>query len=281
MTRTVNDLLAHKERSEPVVVLTCYDYPTAVRQDAADVDVIFVGDSVGTNVLGYRSVTQVTMGDMLHHLGAVRRGVAQAFLLVDMPYRSFKTPPVALENARRFQAAGAEGVKLEGGAAVVDTVTALRAAGIPVCGHLGFTPQTAGPRGRVVGKTVEEAKRLIADARALADAGVFMLVLELVPEEVSQYLAATLPCLVIGIGSGRDLDGEVQVVNDILGMNERVFRHTSRFAGWRETVDAGFAEYVAAVRDRRFPDVANTAHLPPNVLEALQDELAVPSRRGG
>jgi len=261
-----------KKRGERVVMLTCYDFPTAGLQDEAGVDVIFVGDSVGTNVLGYDSVEQVTMEDMLHHLRAVRRGVKEAFLLVDMPYKSFDTPETAVSNARRFLEAGADGVKLEGGEEILDQVRALRAAGVEVCGHLGFTPQTAGPRGRVVGKTVEEAKRLIADSEALDREGVCMLVLELVPEELAALIARRVRAVVIGIGSGRGVDGEVQVVHDILGITERVFRHTKRFAEWRKEAARALKDFVEAVKGRQFPEERNVSHLPLEVREALPSE---------
>ena len=270
MPKTAKDLLDMKKRGERVVMLTCYDFPTARLEEEAGVDVVFVGDSVGTNVLGYESVEQVTMEDMLHHLRAVRRGVEEAFLLVDMPYRSFETPEKAVSNAGRFLEAGADGVKLEGGAEILDQVRALRAAGVEVCGHLGFTPQTAGPRGRVVGKTAQEAKRLIADSEALDREGVCMLVLELVPEELASEIAERVRAVVIGIGSGRRVDGEVQVVYDILGVTERAFRHTKRFAEWRKEAQRALKSFVEDVRAARFPEERNVSHLPPEVREALR-----------
>ncbi len=273
MARTTGDLLDQKKRGEPVVMLTCYDFPTAQVEDAAGVDVIFVGDSVGTNVLGYASVHDVTMDDMLHHLRAVRRGVTRAFLLVDLPFRSYETPPQAVENAQRLIDAGADGVKLEGGSEVLETVKALRASTIEVCAHLGFTPQTAGPRARVVGKTAEEAKKLLLDARALDNAGIFMLVLELVPEELSRAIARAIDSVVIGIGSGRGLDGEVQVVNDILGITEQSFRHAKRFGAWRDQTSRAVAEYTTAVRQQRFPEEGNVTHLPPEVEERIRTEV--------
>lgn len=260
-----------KTRGEPVVMLTCYDYPTAVAEDAAGVDIIFVGDSVGTNVLGYESIQQVTMDDMLHHVRAVRRGVKRAFLMADMPYRSFETPAMAVENARKLVDAGVEAVKLEGGDHVTDVVKALRAEHIEVCGHVGFTPQTAGNRGRAVGKTIEEARTLLTDARALADAGVFMMVVELVPEALSQRIAREVPCCIIGIGSGRGLDGEVQVVNDILGITPRAFRHAKRYTDWRDQAETVFAKYVSDVRARRFPGAENAILLPQDVCQTLDD----------
>src|SRR5947209_12761422 len=157
-----------KATREPVVMLTCYDYPTAVLEDEAGVDVIFVGDSVGTNVLGYSSETEVTMADMLHHLRAVRRGVSKAYLQADMPHGSYDTTEAARRNAEAFIAAGADGVKLEGGYDQVPVVRELAAAGIEVCGHIGFTPQTLGSKGRVQGKSSEQARELIDSALALA-----------------------------------------------------------------------------------------------------------------
>ncbi len=269
MTRKTDVFFRKKAQAEPVVILTCYDYPTAQLQDSAGVDVIFVGDSVGTNVLGYSSVEEVTMEDMLHHLRAVKRGVTNAFLLVDMPYQSFSEPGQAVANARRFVAAGADGVKLEGGRTVLESVKALRRADIEVCGHLGFTPQTGGSRGRVVGKTLDEARQLISDAEALDEAGIFMLVLELVPEELSRFLTSKCSCCVIGIGSGRCLDGEVQVVNDILGITDRTFRHTKHFTNWRTHAYNAIKNYTKEVREGAFPAPDNVSHLNPDVLDSL------------
>ncbi len=256
---------AAKARREPVVVLTCYDCPTARLEDTAGIDIMLVGDSVGTNLLGYASEREVTMEDMLHHVAAVNRGRQSAFLLADMPYASYDTPASALANARRFLAAGADGVKLEGGRVVRAQVEALRAERIEVCGHLGYTPQIKGPRPKVVGRTPAEARELIADAEALCAAGIFMLVLELVPEELACHLAARLPCIVIGIGAGRNLDGEVQVVRDVLGLTGRAFRHAKAFADGAAQTAAALAAYAGAVRARTFPEERNVTHLPPEV----------------
>ena len=242
-------------------MLTCYDHPTACLEDAAGIDVILVGDSVGTNVLGYASVDQVTMDDMCHHVAAVSRGVRAAFLLADMPFRSYETHAEAVANARRLLSAGAGGVKIEGGREQLPVIEALRAGGIDVCGHLGYTPQTLGPRPVPVGRSREEAGRLLADAGALDDAGVCMLVLELVPEELSGRVTAHVSCPVIGIGAGRLTDGEVQVVNDILGMTERVFRHTRPWMAWRGLARAAIASYAAAVREGAFPEDGNVTHM--------------------
>ena len=258
-----------KLRGEPVVMLTCYDFPTAVIQDASGVDIIFVGDSVGPNILGYRSMDEVTMDDMLHHLRAVRRGVGRALLLVDMPYGSYESCQIAVENAKRFLREGADAVKLEGGQEVLDQIKALREEGIEVCGHIGFTPQSAGLKGRVVGKTYEEARRLLEDAKALDSCGIFALVLELVPEELSRHIARTCKAVVIGIGSGRGLDGEVQVVTDILGITPREFRHTKRFTNLGDEMRRAITTYVREVKSRSFPEERNVSHLPPEVYDKL------------
>ena len=167
-------LLEMKGRNEPITMLTCYDYPTALRQEAAGVDVIFVGDSVGVNVLGYDRPQQVTMEDMIHHTRAVRRGVKEALLVSDMPFVSYNTPELAVSNARRFVEAGAEMVKVEGGREILDRVAAVLGDGIPVMGHVGFTPQTAGEGKHVVGaqarpsRTISARPRVISAARALS-----------------------------------------------------------------------------------------------------------------
>ncbi len=269
MPRDPQSFFAKKARREPIVALTCYDAPTARLEDAAGIDIALVGDSVGTNLLGYASERDVTMEDMLHHTAAVARGRTSAFVLADMPYLSYDTPAHALENARRLLAAGADGVKLESGRAILPQVAALRAEGIAVCGHLGYTPQTKGPRPAVAGRTAPEARELIADAEALCGAGVFMLVLELVPEELARHIAGRLSCPVIGIGSGRGLDGEVQVVNDILGLTARAFRHAKAFADMHARAGAAIRAYADAVRGRAFPEERNATCLAPDVAAEL------------
>src|SRR5262245_14923234 len=149
MNKDLSYLLTKKAQHTPIVMLTCYDYPTAQMEDEAGIDIIFVGDSLGTNVLRYATETEVTLGEMLHHLKAVRRGVQEAYLLVDLPYGSYQTPAMAVENARRLLLHHPDGVKLEGGIEQVEVVRALVAQGIEVCGHIGFTPQTLGTKGRV------------------------------------------------------------------------------------------------------------------------------------
>jgi 3-methyl-2-oxobutanoate hydroxymethyltransferase len=266
---------AKKRAGEPIVMLTCYDYPTAVLEEEAGVDVIFVGDSVGTNVLGYASETEVTMADMLHHLRAVRRGVKDAYLLADMPYRAYETPEVALTNARAFLAAGADGVKLEGGAEQESVVRALAEAGIAVCGHIGFTPQTLGSKGRVQGRALEQARALIESAETLERAGLRMIVLELVTEPISKLVSERLRIPTIGIGSGRYCDGQVLVVNDMLGVSTFERKMTKKYADLHGTNQAAITAYTREVRERQFPAEANSFTMDEAELAKLREWAAI------
>ena len=218
--------LDKKRSGVPITMLTAYDYPTALAQDAAGLDVILVGDSVGTNVLGYQSEREVTLADIVHHTKAVRRGTRRAYVLSDLPFATYDTPDQALASARELVASGADGVKLEG--ALPDIVAPLVEAGIEVCGHLGLQPQTQTEK-RVQGRTAEAARRLLAESLTVEQAGATMLVLELVPEEVAAAITRRLAIPTIGIGAGRHVDGQVLVVPDVLGITEREFRHNRRY----------------------------------------------------
>jgi 3-methyl-2-oxobutanoate hydroxymethyltransferase len=273
--------MAQKRAGEPITMLTCYDFPTATMQDEAGIDVIFVGDSVGTNILGYDSETEVTMADMLHHLRAVRRGVQHAYLLVDMPHLSFRTPAIALENARAFIAAGADGVKLEGGSEQREVVRTLTADGIDVCGHIGFTPQTLsqpGGKGRVQGKSFESARSLVESADVLQEAGVMMLVLELVTEGVAELITHRLTIPTIGIGSGPSCDGQVLVVTDLVGTSPFTRKIAHRYAELREAETNAFRRYNGDVKGRRFPTGANGFPTDPDDLAQLRKLYGVPQR---
>jgi 3-methyl-2-oxobutanoate hydroxymethyltransferase len=263
-------LQAKKDRGEPIVMLTCYDYPTALLEEQAGVDVIFVGDSVGTNVLGYSAETDVTMDDMVHHLRAVRRGVKDAYLLVDMPYLSFESPQIALANARRFLAEGADGVKLEGGSEQAAVVEALARAGIDVCGHIGFTPQTLGSRGRVQGKTYEQARVLVESAQALETSGAMLLVLELVTEDLARLISERLRIPTIGIGSGRFCDGQVLVVNDVLGISPFTRKIAKRYQEYQELTLQALEAYRDEVAGKRFPTEANVFPTDPKELAHIK-----------
>lgn len=243
-----------KQQGEPIAMLTCYDYPMAVFQDAAGVDVIFVGDSVGVNVLGYASPQQVTMDDMLHHTRVVRRGVAAAVLMADLPYHSYETPQKAVENARRLVDVGAEIVKLEGGDNMASQVGALVEAGIPVVGHVGYTPQTRTGERPVFGDRAAEALEVLEDAISLEEVGALAVVLECVPERVAEVVTQRLEIPTIGIGAGRVCDGQVLVVHDMLGVHETAFRFVKAYANLGSIMPEAFAAYVTDVKDHSFPE---------------------------
>ncbi|MGC3989234.1 MAG: 3-methyl-2-oxobutanoate hydroxymethyltransferase [Chthoniobacteraceae bacterium] len=217
MTASFRD---RKARGEKFAMLTAYDYPMARLLDECGIDLILVGDSLGMVVLGYPDTTSVTMEDMVHHCRAVTRGVQRARVVVDLPIGSAETPALALENARRLAEAGAHAVKLEGGENRRPQIETIIAAGIPVMGHIGMLPQRVRIEGgyKIKGKTDEEAERLLADARALEQAGAFAIVMELVRPDVSARITSELSIPTIGIGSGTDCDGQVLVIHDLVGM---------------------------------------------------------------
>lgn len=279
MKLSINDIKGMKGHDN-VVMLTAYDYPTALLEDECGVDVLLVGDSVGTNMLGYDDVSQVTMADMVHHVAAVARGAKRGFVLGDMPYRSFATPELAVTNARALVDAGADGVKIEGESEAIDAVSAVVAAGIPVCGHIGYTPQTDGDRARVQGKDLERARELVQVAKRLEAAGVSMLVLELIPERLAGEITACLGIPTIGIGGGRLCDGQVQVVLDIAGLSTRVYRHAKAYGTLGEQYRGVLRAYVDEVRTGAFPTEQNVSRLPDDVYQDIH-AWCEEHRRGG
>lgn len=261
-----------KAAGERFVALTAYDYPTARLVDEAGVDVVFVGDSVGTNVLGYESEREVTLDDVRHHLRAVRRGTKRALILADLPYRTYETVAEARENAGSLVRDGADLVKLEGGCEQVDKVRALVEDGVVVCGHIGFTPQTLfvpGQKGRVQGRLRAEAEALLADARALEAAGVAAIVLELVPEALGGLITRTLSVPTIGIGAGRGCDGQVLIVHDVLGLSVRTLRLAKAYTNGRDAALDAVRTYAAEVRDGAFPAEANGFAMDPAELPGV------------
>ena len=272
MKKDIAYLHTKKQERQPITVLTCYDYPTACLQDEAGIDIVFVGDSVGTNILGYKSETEVTMADMRHHLKAVRRGVTDAYLLVDMPYAADRDAKQAIANAEHFLADGADGVKLEGGIEKVSIVTALVEQGIEVCAHIGHNPQIHGSKAATHGKTFSKAKRLIEAAEALADAGAKLIVLEKITEEVSQIITETIGIPTIGIGAGRFCDGQVLVINDILGIGQP-FKHAKRYQDYNQLTFEAICRYREEVANGIFPTDANTSHIPADKLARVQKWL--------
>ena len=272
MKKDIAYLHTKKQEQQPITVLTCYDYPTACLQDEAGIDIVFVGDSVGTNVLGYKNETEVTMADMRHHLKAVRRGVTDAYLLVDMPYAADRDTKHAVTNAKLFLSDGADGVKLEGGIEKIPIVTALTEQGIEVCAHIGHNPQIHGTKASTHGKTFAKAKQLIEAAKTLAAAGAQLIVLEKITEEVSQIITDTLNIPTIGIGAGRFCDGQVLVINDILGIGPPL-KHAKRYQDYDHLTFEAICGYREEVANGTFPTDANTSHIPPDKLARVEKWL--------
>ena len=255
---SITDLKAKKKRGERIVMMTCYDYPSARLLEAADVDILFIGDTLGMTVLGYDSTIPVTMDEMLHHTKAVVRGSSSAHVLADMPFMSYQTSPEdALRNAGRLlKEGGAQSVKLEGGVRVAETVRFIVDAGIPVMGHIGLTPQSINQLGgyRVQGKTPASAVRLVNDAVALEQAGAYAIVLECVPLELAKTITARLAIPTIGIGAGPHCDGQVQVFHDLLGLFDGfVPRHAKRYADLGTQITEAVRAYANEVRQGSFP----------------------------
>jgi 3-methyl-2-oxobutanoate hydroxymethyltransferase len=256
---TVRDLQEMKRRGEKIVVLTAYDALFGRIVDESQVDVVLVGDSLGQVVLGYDSTIPVTLDEMIHHGKATRRGVQHALLVVDMPFLTFQiSEEETLRNAGRIlKETGAEAVKIEGG----DEKTALQAralvrAGIPVMGHIGLTPQSVHAMGgyRVQGREEAEAQRLNEDAVRLSDAGCFSIVLELIPAVLAGEITRSIVVPTIGIGAGPNVDGQVLVLYDMLGLNEAFKpRFLRQFAEMGETARKAITEYAAAVRRGEYP----------------------------
>ena len=275
MRVTINQLREMKARGEKIAMVTAYDFPTARAAESAQVPVLLVGDSLGNVILGYESTIPVTTTDMLRHTAAVVRGSKQALVVGDMPFMSYQiSAEQALANAGRFiQEAGAQAVKLEGGMTVADTVKRIVDCGIPVMGHIGLTPQSINQLGgyRAQGKTLEAARRLIADAKALEAAGAFSIVLETIPAPLAAIITRSLAIPTIGIGAGPDCDGQVQVMGDMLGLSSFVPRHARQYAHLSEIMSAAIAEYARDVRSGAFPTAKESLPLDEAVLVQLQD----------
>ena len=272
---TVRTLRAKKRRGEPITMLTAYDYPSAVAVDRAGVDVILVGDSLGMVVLGYDTTLPVTMDDMIHHCKAVARGAHYPLLVGDMPFMSYQVSvEEAVRNAGRFlQEGGMDAVKLEGGRERIETIRAIVSAGIPVMGHIGLTPQSVNQLGgfRAQGKTAAAAKRLLDDALALQDAGVFSIVLESVPGKLAALISEKLDVPTIGIGADVSCDRQILVFNNLLGLFDRFTpRFVKQYAQLHEVIDSALREYVDDVLNRRFPAAEHTVEMKPEEWEALQ-----------
>jgi 3-methyl-2-oxobutanoate hydroxymethyltransferase len=275
---TVADIGGMHADGQRIPMLTAYDYPTARILDDAGIPLLLVGDSVGQVMLGYESTVRVTMTEMLHHTKAVVRGARRALVIGDMPFLSYATPEDGVENAGRFlREAGAQAVKIEGGVRSARTTEEIARAGIPVMGHIGWTPQAEhgmGGKVKVQGKTRDQARALIADAFAVQEAGAFAIVLELVPEQLAAAITERLRIPTIGIGAGAGCSGQVQVVTDLLGMGDFSPRHARRYANLRETIGEAAKSYAADVVAGTFPGPEQTVRMEDSVLDEVLGRTA-------
>lgn len=257
MRTTLTALQTLRKQNEKITMLTCYDASFAALLEAQGVDVLLVGDSLGMVLQGHESTLPVTLDEMVYHTTCVVRGATQAFIIGDLPFGTFQiSPQETFAHAAKLMAAGAQMVKLEGGAEMVETVHFLTARGIPVCGHVGLTPQSVHQLGgyRVQGKTVEAAQRLIADALALQQAGAGLIVLEAVPATLAADVTAQLTIPTIGIGAGSACSGQVLVLHDMLGIYPgKKARFVKDFMVGADSVAAAVKAYVEAVKDGSFP----------------------------
>jgi 3-methyl-2-oxobutanoate hydroxymethyltransferase len=269
---TVNDIGKLYADGQRIAMLTAYDYPTAKLLDEAGIPMLLVGDSLGRVMLGYENEIPVSMADMLHHTAAVVRGAKRALVIGDMPFLSYATPDAAIANAGRFLAeAGAQAVKLEGGVRSGRMMEAVVKAGIPVMGHIGWTPQAANAAGkvRVLGKTRDQGRALLADALAVQEAGAFAIVLELVPEQLAAAITERLSIPTIGIGAGAGCSGQVQVVTDMLGLDAWRPRHAKAYADLRGTILEAARAYAADVEAGAFPATEQTVRMDDGVLDEM------------
>ena len=251
---TADTIRAMKARGEKIAALTAYDFPMTKLLDEAGIPMILVGDTVGMVVLGYPDTTHVTMADMEHHVRAATRAQPNALLGADLPFKSYETSAQAVENAKRLVAAGAEFVKAEGGAEILPQVKAIVAAGIPFCGHLGMLPQHVleeGGKYHIKGRDDAGRAKLLADAAALADAGAFVVVLEIVTPPVAKEITAHITIPTVGIGSGPDCDGQILVINDLIGtfpwFTPRFVKPRANCAADIKTAVAAWKQSITAV----------------------------------
>lgn len=279
---TPKDFLAMKRKRERIAALTAYDYTSAQMIDAAGVPFILVGDTLGMVIQGEETTLPVTLDHMIYHARAVTRGARRALVVGDMPFMTYQVSTEdALRNAARLvQEAKVGAVKIEGGVEIAPTIERLVKTGIPVCGHLGFTPQSTHTLGgpRMQGRTVADAAAMIADAEALESAGAFAIVLELVPASLAEEITRRVGVPTIGIGSGPACDGEIQVFHDVFGLyTDFQPRHTRRYANVAEQISGAAVQYKNDVEKRIFPGPEQSSDLKPEVKERLRELLNQPN----
>ena len=274
MKNTAATFAAAKAKGEKLSMLTAYDYSTAKLEDESGINGMLVGDSLGNVVLGYEDTVSVTMEDMIHHGAAVARGAKNALVVVDMPFMSYEvTVEEAVRNAGRLMKEGRAGaVKLEGGVRVAEQIRAIVKAGIPVMGHIGLTPQSINVFGgfKVQGKSEEAARALLADAKAVEEAGAFAVVIEAVPAALAQMITDAVSIPTIGIGAGAGCDGQILVYQDMLGMfSDFTPKFVKRYANVGEVMREAFTNYAAEVASGAFPTEEHTYKIKDDVLEKL------------
>jgi len=280
---TIGDIARLHADGQRIPMLTAYDYPTAKLLDEAGIPLLLVGDSVGRVMLGYENEIPVSMADMLHHTAAAARGAKRALIVADMPFLSYSTPETAVSNGGRFlSVAGAQAVKVEGGVRSARIIETLVKAGIPVMGHIGWTPQSSNQAGkvRVQGKTREQARTLLADALAVQEAGAFAIVLELVPEQLAAAITQRLRIPTIGIGAGAGCSGQVQVVTDLLGLDSWHPKHARPYANLRETITEAARSWAADVTAGTFPGPEQVVRMDEAVLEEVLGRSALDRESG-
>ena len=284
MKNTAATFAAAKAKGEKLSMLTAYDYSTAKLEDESGINGILVGDSLGNVVLGYEDTVSVTMEDMIHHGAAVARGAKNALVVVDMPFMSYEvTVEEAVRNAGRLMKEGRAGaVKLEGGVRVAEQIRAIVKAGIPVMGHIGLTPQSINVFGgfKVQGKSEEAARALLADAKAVEEAGAFAVVIEAVPAALAQMITDAVSIPTIGIGAGAGCDGQILVYQDMLGMfSDFTPKFVKRYANVGEVMREAFVNYAAEVASGAFPTEEHTYKIKDDVLEKLDERKWRGARR--
>jgi 3-methyl-2-oxobutanoate hydroxymethyltransferase len=271
---TLAELQQKKDRGEKITMMTAYDYPSAGLVDEAGIDTILVGDSLGMVVLGYDSTVPVTMDEMIHHCKAVRRAVRSSFIIGDMPFMSYPAGlDRAIENAGRFiKEAGCDAVKLEGGSEMAPVVKAIVRAGIPVCAHIGLTPQTATMLSgfKVQGKDAESARVQVKSAKDLEEAGAFMIVMECIPDLVAARITRQLKIPTIGIGAGRECDGQVLVYHDLVGLFARFTpKFVKQYVNLSPLIKEALAQYKSDVEKNTFPGPEHTFAMAPEEAEKI------------
>jgi 3-methyl-2-oxobutanoate hydroxymethyltransferase len=272
---TVLDVQQAKEENRKLTMVTAYDYPFGLMADEAGIDIVLVGDSLGMVVMGLEGTVAVNMEHMIHHIRAVTRGCKNPFIVGDMPFMSYNTSiREAIINAGRLlKEGGCESIKLEGGVDFAPTIEAIVKAGIPVQGHIGLTPQTAGALGgfKMQGRDAAAAKQIIDDAKALEDAGVFSMILEAVPAPLGKLVAEVVKVPVIGIGAGPDVDGQVLVTHDMIGLFDKfVPKFVKQYTNIRKVILGALNEYKQEVVDVEFPAPEHSFKMPDEALEQLK-----------